>query len=113
MFQNLTKKEFIDLLKTHKSELVYVRMNLSDAGYTRAADMLYKWSDAAKINPDAARVCIEARSNYLLFSDCSRLDFSSVKNCFRKDNVIFAVSEFYDTFDREYKYNIISYIIAE
>lgn len=113
MFQNLSKKEFIDLLKTHKSEVVYARMNLSDTGYTRAADMLYKISGDAKINPDAARVCIEARSNHLLFSDCSRLDFSSIKNCFRKGNVIFTASEFYDTFDREYKYNIISYIIAE
>lgn len=107
MYENITKKEFIDILKKSENEILYTNSSLFKAGFTKIIDILYD----GKFEVKKARKCIGVNSNSLMFDDGSKLYFNSVKNCLRKNNMILTYSEDYDIFEECHRYSIISYVI--
>lgn len=107
MYENITKKEFINLLKNSENEILYTNLSLLEAGCTKILKMLYD----GKFEVKKARKCTAVNSNSLTFSDGSKLYFDSVKRCYKHNNVIISYDENYDTFDECYRYSIIAYVI--
>ena len=107
MYENITKKEFLDLLKNSENELLYASLSLLGAGFTKIMDLLYKGDFVIK----EGRTCTAANSNSLTFSDGSKLYFSNVKKCYKHNNIIISYDKNYDTFDECYRYSVIAYII--
>lgn len=107
MFDNITKKEFINILQNLENEILYTNLSLLDAGCTKIMQALYNGNFSVK----NARKCISKNSNSLTFTDGSKLYFESVKKCYKHNNVIISYDEYYDTFDECYRYSIIAYVI--
>lgn len=107
MYENITKKEFINILKNSENEILYTNLSLLEAGCTKIMQALYNGEFSIK----NARKCTAANSNSLTFSDGSKLYFDSVKRCYKHNNVIISYDENYDTFDECYRYSIIAYVI--
>ena len=107
MYENITKKEFLDLLKISENELLYANLSLLKPGFEKILDLLRKGDFKIK----KARTCTAANSNSLTFSDGSKLYFSDVKKCYKHNNIIISYDENYDGFDECYCYSVISYII--
>lgn len=111
MFNNITKKSFIELLANSENILLFSRLNLTDIGCTKAMNMIYNYSLNSSNNITDARHCIHRGSNSLTFSDGSNLYFSSGSCYYQNNNVIVMYSEYYDTFDKITRYNILAYVI--
>lgn len=107
MYENITKKEFINTLKNSENEILYANLSLLEAGCTQIMKALYEKTFFIE-NP---RKCIKANSNSLTFSNGSKLYFNSIKTCYRHNNVIISYGEYYDDFDECYRYSILAYII--
>ena len=107
MYENITKKEFINLLKNSQNESLYTNLSLLDAECTKIIRLLHDGNFEVK----KARKCTTVNSNSLTFSDGSKLYFDSVKKCYKHNNIIISYDENYDTFDECYRYSIIAYVI--
>ena len=107
MFETITKKGFIELLKTHKNELLYTNLSLLESGSTKIMQAIHN----GKFEVKNGRHCTSSNSNSLTFSNGSKLYFNDVSKCYRHNNVILTHSERYDSFDECYRYSIIAYVI--
>ena len=107
MFENITKKEFINLLKNSKNEILYTNLSMLETGYTKVMNQIFNGNFVVK----NGRQCTAVNSNSLTFSDNSKLYFNSIKKCYKHNNVILTTDEQYDSFDEVYRYSIIAYII--
>lgn len=107
MFENITKKEFINLLKKGENEILYTNLSMLETGYTKIMNIIYNGDFVVK----NGRQCTAVNSNSLTFSDNSKLYFNSIKKCYKHNNVILTTDEQYDSFDEIYRYSIIAYII--
>lgn len=110
MFESITKKSFIELLKKSENELIFSRLNLTETGCTKAMQLLFDNSNI-EVNPARARRCTAANSNSLTFTGGSKLYFNPGEKYYKHNNVIIQYSEEYDTFDEIYRYNIVAYAI--
>lgn len=114
MFERITKREFIDLLKNHYSGLGVSRMNMSQKGIMKMCDILYNFEVTEDVmEKSATRKPKIVKSTYIEFDNGSRLYFENIHRCFRKGNMIFTEYEHYDSFDECYLYDIIAYIIGK
>lgn len=114
MFERITKREFIDLLKNHYSGLGVSRMNMSQKGNMKMCDILYNFEVTEDVvEKSATRKPKIVKSTYIEFDNGSRLYFENIHRCFRKGNMIFTEHEHYDSFDECYLYDIIAYIIGK
>ena len=107
MFESITKKSFIELLKKSENELIISRLNLSEKGSEKIMQLLYNNSFEVK----QGRRCTAANTNSITFTGGSKLYFNTGAKYFKHNNVIIQYSEEYDTFDELYKYSIIAYVI--
>lgn len=107
MYENITKKEFLTLLKNSENELLYANLSLLEAGFEKILNLLCKGDFAIK----EARTCTASNSNSLTFSDGSKLYFNDVKKCYKHNNIIISFDKIYDSFDECYRYSVIAYII--
>ena len=107
MYEKITKKAFIEMLKKSENEIIYTNLCMSETGCTKIMDLIYKNHFEVK----NGRKCTAANSNSLTFSDGSKLYFDSVKKCYKHNNVIISYDENYDSFDECYRYSIIAYVI--
>lgn len=107
LYEKITKKEFINILKNSENELLYANLSLLEDGCTKIMNVLYE----GKFEVENGRRCTGANSNSLTFSNGSKLYFDSVKRCYKHNNVIISYDENYDTFDECYRYSIIAYLI--
>lgn len=110
MFESITKKLFIEILKKSENELIFSRLNLTEAGCTKAMQLLFDNSNI-EVNPAKARRCTAVNSNSLTFSNGSKLYFNPGEKYYRHGNIILQYGEEYDTFDEINKYNIVAYAI--
>ena len=107
MYENITKKEFINLLKNCENEILYTNLSLLDAGCTKIMKLLHDGSFEVK----QGRRCTKATNHSITFTDDSRLDLIPGALYYKHNNVIIRFTEDYDTFDECYRYSIISYVI--
>lgn len=107
MYENITKKEFINILKNSESEILFASLSLLETACTKVMKSLYD----GKFEMKNGRKCTAVNSNSLTFSNGSKLYFGSVKKCYKHNNVIISYGEEYDTFDECYHYSIIAYVI--
>lgn len=107
MYENITKKEFINLLKNSQNEIVYTNLSLLDAGCTKIMKLLHDGNFEVK----QGRRCIKANNHSITFTDGSKLDLISRAKYYKHNNVIIRFTEDYDTFDECYRYSIIAYVI--
>ena len=107
MYNNITKKEFVNILTNSNNDILYSNLSLSDKGFTKIMDILYN-GNFKLVN---ARKCIKVNSNSLTFNDNSKLYFNSIKRCLKHNNVIITYDEYYDTFNECYIYSVIAYVI--
>lgn len=107
MYENITKKEFINILKNSESEILFASLSLLETAWTKVMKSLYD----GKFEVKNGRKCTAVNSNSLTFSNGSKLYFGSVKKCYKHNNVIISYGEEYDTFDECYHYSIIAYVI--
>lgn len=107
MFDNITKKEFINILQNSENEILYTNLSLLESGCTKIMQALYD-GNFSVMN---GRKCTAANSNSLTFSNGSKLYFESVKKCYKHNNIIISYDEYYDTFDECYRYSIIAYVV--
>lgn len=107
MFEPITKKAFIDLLKSSENELFFSRLNLSEKGSEKIMQALYNGTFEVK----QGRRCTAANTNSVTFNNGSKLYFYPGARYYKHNNVIIKYSEEYDTFDELYKYSIIAYVI--
>lgn len=107
MYNNITKKEFINILTNSNNELLYSNLFLMDKEFTKIMDILYN-VDFKVIN---SRKCIKVNSNSLTFNDNSKLYFNSIKRCVKHNNVIITYDEHYNIFDECYIYSVVAYVI--
>lgn len=107
MFKTITKKAFIDLLKSSENELIFSRLNLSEKGSEKVIQALYNGTFEVK----QVRRCTAANTNSVTFSNGSKLYFHPGARYYKYNNVIIEYSEEYDTFDELYKYSVIAYVI--
>ena len=106
-FIQITKKEFINILKNSENEILYTNLSLLEAGCTKIMKALYDGNFEVK----NGRRCTGANSNSLTFGNGSKLYFDDVKRCYKHNNVIISCDEYYDNFDECYRYSIIAYVI--
>lgn len=107
MFETITKKAFIDLLKSSENELIFSRLNLSEKGSEKVIQTLYNGTFEVK----QGRRCTAANANSVTFNNGSKLYFYPDAKYYKYNNVIIKYSEEYDTFDELYKYSIVAYVI--
>jgi hypothetical protein len=107
MFESITKKSFIDLLKKSENELIFSRLNLSEKGSEKVMQALYNGTFEVK----QGRRCTAANTNSITFTGGSKLYFNPGAKYYKHNNVIIKYGEEYDTFDELYKYSIIAYVI--
>ena len=107
MYEPITKKAFIDLLKSSENELIFSRLNLSEKGSEKVMQVLRNGTFEVK----KGRRCTAANTNSVTFSNGSKLYFYPGAKYYKYNNVIIKYSEEYDTFDELYKYSIIAYVI--
>jgi hypothetical protein len=107
MYEQITKKEFINILKNSENEILYTNLSLLEAGCTKIMKALYDGNFEVK----NGRKCEKVNSNSLMFDTGSYLYFSDVKKCYRHNNIIISYDERYDSFDECYRYSIIAYVI--
>lgn len=107
MYEQITKKEFINILKNSENEILYTNLSMLKAGCTKMMRRLYD----GNFTVENGRKCTAANSNSLTFSNGSKLYFNSVKRCYKHNNVIISYDENYDSFDECYRYSIIAYVI--
>ena len=109
MFESITKKLFIELLKKSENEILFTRMNLTEKSSEKVMQALY--NGTFEVRPSEARRCTAANSNSLTFSNGSKLYFENGAKYYKHNNVIIQYSEEWDTFDEIYKYSILAYVI--
>lgn len=107
MFETITKKAFIDLLKNSENELIFSRLNLSEKGSEKVIQALYNGTFEIK----QGRRCTAANTNSITFTNGSKLYFHPGAKYYKYNNVIVEYNEEYDTFDELYKYSVIAYAI--
>lgn len=107
MFETITKKTFIDLLKSSENELIFSRLNISEKGSEKIMQALYNGAFEVK----QGRQCIASNTNSVTFNNGSKLYFYPGAKYYKHNNVIIKYSEEYDTFDELYKYSIVAYVI--
>lgn len=107
MWENITKKEFIDTLKTKNNSLLYTGMNLTNERFTKVINNIYN-SEWTMID---SRKCKDIYTNHLTFDDGSNLYFNTLDRTYKHNNVIINMKEEYDIFDKDYKYSLIAYIV--
>ena len=107
MFETITKKAFINLLKNSENELIFSRLNLSEKGSEKVMQSLYNGTFEVK----QSRRCTAANTNSITFSNGSKLYFRPGARYYKYNNVIVEYNEEYDTFDELYKYSVIAYVI--
>ena len=107
MYEPITKKAFIDLLKSSENELIFSRLNLSEKGSEKVINALYNGAFEVK----RGRRCTAANTNSITFSNGSKLYFHPGARYYKYNNVIVEYNEEYDTFDELYKYSVIAYVI--
>lgn len=107
MFDTITRKEFISILRTGENEIIYANLNLLDAGCTKIMRLLY----SGNFNVTNGRRCTVASQKQVIFSDGSRLTFKINEKYYKHGNVILSYLEHYDSFDEVYRYSIIAYVV--
>ena len=107
MFESITKKSFIDLLKKSENELIFFRLNLSEKGSEKVMQALYNGTFEVK----QGRRCTAANTNSITFTNGGKLYFYPGAKYYKHNNVIIQYNEEYDAFDELYKYSIIAYVI--
>lgn len=107
MFDTITHKEFISILRTSENEILYVNLNLLDAGCTKIMNLLYS-GNFEVVN---GRRCTAASQRQATFSDGSKVTFESNQKYYKHNNIIISYREMYDTFDEAFRYAIIAYVV--
>lgn len=107
MYEKITKKAFIEMLKKSENEIIYTNLCMSETGCTKIMDLIYKNHFEVK----NGRKCTAANSNSLTFSNGSKLGFEEIAECYKHDNVILTLKCWWDAFDEIYKNAIIAYVI--
>ena len=107
MFESITKKSFIDLLKKSENELIFSRLNLSEKGSEKVMQALYN----GNFEVDRGRRCTSANTNSITFTGGSKLYLTPDAKYYKYNDVIIQYCEKYDSFDELYKYSIIAYVI--
>ena len=107
MYEQITKKEFINILKHSENEILYTNLSMLEAGCTKMMQRLHD----GNFTVENGRICTATNSNSLTFSNGSKLYFNSVKRCYKHNNVIVSYDEYYDSFDECNRYSIIAYVI--
>lgn len=111
MFENITKKQFIETLSKGNNILLYSNMNMLEKGFTKIMNALYDLEEV-KSEYYEVRKCVKKQSNAIKFSNGSWLYFNEVHSCYKHNNIIITINERYDTFDEVYKYDIMAYAIV-
>lgn len=109
LFEKITKKEFINILKNSENNRLCSFVNLSQDKSTEVMQKLFNGNFEVK----DGRTCKKAQSNALMFSDGSWLYFNDLKDCYKHNNVILTLDEHYDTFDKCFYDSIIAYAVRE
>lgn len=107
MFESISKKSFIELLKKHENELIFSRLSLSEKASIKIMDLLYNGTFEVK----HGRKCIAINTNSITFTGGSKLYFDTDAKYFKHNNIIIQYKENYDLFDELYYYSIIAYVI--
>lgn len=107
MYESITKKEFINILKHSENEILYTNLSLLETGCTKIMNALYN----GKFEIKNSRKCTSENSNSMTFTGGSKLYFNDIKKCYKHNNIIISYDEYYDGFDECYRYSIIAYVI--
>lgn len=115
----ITKKEFIETLSNNETILVDSLFRYNDRKCINA--MEYAMERIITINKNVKRRTVtEEHSNYIVFSDGSRLDFNQTgtKKYFSYTNTygfhfLIQRTEVYDDFDEQFYKNYIVYMVAQ
>lgn len=107
MFDTITRKEFISILRTGENEIIYTNLNLLDASCTKIMRLLY----SGNFNVTNGRRCTAASQKQATFSDGSKVTFESNQKYYKHNNIIISYREMYDTFDEAFRYAIIAYVV--
>lgn len=113
----ITKKEFIETLSNNETILVDSLFRYNDRKCIKA--MEHAMERITTINYAKRRTVTEEHSNYIVFSDGSRLDFNQIgtKKYFSYTNTygihfLIQRTEVYDDFDERFYKNYIVYMVA-